>query len=80
MWYRSYNGDLYLLRNILPDNTTEPDVRNFIKSGWKNQNEFLNIIDFGISNVLSGKMQLKIESHQEDKQKHPLGKVSLDTS
>ncbi len=58
----------------------EPDSRNFIMSGWKNQNEFLNIIDMGISNVLSGKMQLKIQNHQEDTTMHPLGKISLDAA
>lgn len=78
VWFRDGNYDLYLLKNVLPENTTEPNPDNFPKSGWSNENEYINILDYGIESLLSSKIEAVLKTHREDKQYHPFGKINID--
>lgn len=86
VWY-VFNGRLFLLKCIIPDNAQTPYIKvmstgkinnNALRaSGWDDQNQYLTVLDYGIEQLLSSKVQTEIVEHQESKY-HPFGKVSLD--
>lgn len=88
IWYKSQvpgilSGEmnLYLLINLLPDNPglqENVSPRLFEKLGWKNKYDYKSMLDYGLSSVLTDKVNLRMESHESDELYHPLGRVSED--
>ena len=76
VWYRK-GGDLFLLKCIKQENE-EPYTNSndeFVDSGWKNMNDNLNILSYGVVTALSGRVDIKFSEHQESKQYHKFGKI-----
>lgn len=65
-------------------NTTRPNITgiddDLRDSGWENENKYLTILDFGIQGMLSSRVNADIAAHQLDKELHPLGSISQDSS
>lgn len=84
-----HDGQLYLLKCIVDNNTLAPDIEldngraldsKLKLSGWENQNKYLTIFDYGIERFMQSLAKLKFDEHQQQQDMHPLGKVSLDQS
>ena len=88
IWY-TYNDKLYLLKCVVNNNAAQPKIQELNgrpidsvlkNSGWENKNRYLTIFDYGIESFLSSLVSLQVQKHQDDKSKHPFGKVSLDST
>lgn len=82
-----FNGELYLLKCTVNNNSTTPNIQldngrpieSLLKlSGWEDKNRYLTILDYGIESYLQSLVDIKLDAHQDDPSMHPLGKVSLD--
>lgn len=93
VWYKDFNGTTYLLRCIKQNNSQVPDTSGIPKnsysrqgndrlneSGWDNQNKNVDILDYGIINLLSAEAQSIMQKHEDDIdiRMHPFGKISTD--
>lgn len=81
VWYKNVRGKTFLLQCTKQNNTTEPATSSdaMLKvSGWENQNKNLTILDYGIREMLDSLSQETMSYHENDKEYHPFGKISLD--
>lgn len=79
IWFS--NGEqLYLLKCIKKDNVypTMNDSDEFVDSGWKNMNDTLNILSYGIANVFGTQISSVIDEHQKSEEYHKFGKIQND--
>lgn len=84
IWYKNDNGKTFLLKCIIQNNTNVPNTNGIDEdfslgqSGWENQNKKLTILDYSIMSILSANAQNLMYQHENDRDMHPFGKVSLD--
>ena len=79
VWYR-LNDNLFLLKCIRQENEVPYLNSNdeFVDSGWKNMNDNLNILSYGVASALSGRVDIKFTEHQDSKLYHKFGKIQND--
>ena len=76
VWYTSSpDCELYLLRNLVHENTLEPNPKDFADTGWRNENEHKTILDYGLEKTIAQFARKLMKSHQ-DSDLHPLGSLS----
>lgn len=83
VWFRDQNGSLWLLRctrdnNDEMPNTLDDDVA-LGQSGWNNENQHLDILQFEVVKMLDSLFGEIVDEHSQDKEMHPFGKLSLDS-
>lgn len=81
VWFMSQHRDPYILRCVV--NKTSRDLRlwsegdSFERYGWKDLNPNLDAMrEFGLEKKMNSWIAKKFKEHQDDKDFHPLGKLS----
>ena len=80
VWFMGDDMRLRVLRCVWPDNKTYPsqDRGMYDDSGWHDQFEFLDILDFEVDQMISSTASQQFFGHENDPDYHRFGKLSLD--
>ena len=80
VWFMDGNMRLHILRCIWPNNKNYPESNAgiFDDTGWHDQFEFLNILDFDVDQMISSTAEQMFFQHEKDPEYHIFGKLSLD--